>query len=205
MEYNFSLLKCRINSEIQHFPKPIRIFLFRVLLLAIIWKCLYVFFLFESKTLDTPLTDSVGQHSAWVLNHLYQTNHFYSKILETESLYEGQFIIGKASHIYFGNRLVMFIADPCNGLELFILYVIFIIAMPSSLKRKVLFVIGGLMIIHLVNIFRCSGLVALLLYYDEYFNIAHHYIFKMMVYMVIFFLWLWFCKNLTFKLINDEV
>lgn len=205
MEYNFSFLKSRINSEIQHFPKQVRVFLFRVLVLSIFWKCLYVFFLIEPKTLDTPLTDGVGQHSAWMLNQLYQSNQFYSKLLVTESQFEGQLIISKASHIYYRSRLVMFIADSCNGLELFILYIIFIIAMPSSLKRKVIFMIGGLMIIHLVNVFRCVGLVALLLYYDEYFNIAHHYIFKMMVYMVIFFLWVWFSKKVTFKLINDEV
>jgi exosortase/archaeosortase family protein len=68
----------------------------------------------------------------------------------------------------------MYIAHGCIGLELIVIYTIFIIALPSSLKRNVIFMIGGLIIIHLINVFRCVGLVALLLFYDEYFIIAHH-------------------------------
>ncbi|MES2240991.1 MAG: hypothetical protein V4497_12110 [Bacteroidota bacterium] len=202
MEYYFSTLKSQISSEIQHFPSAVRFFLLRILLLSILWKCLYVFLLSEPKALDEPLTEKVGQHSAWVLNQLYQSNQFYAKSLVTKNQFEGQVQIIKGSHIYFGESLVMCIGDACNGLELFVLYVVFLIALPASFKRKVIFIVGGLMIIHIVNIFRCVGLVAFLIYYDKYFNIAHHYIFKMMVYMVIFFLWVWFSKKVTFKLIT---
>lgn len=99
---------------------------------------------------------------------------------------------------------MLFIADPCNGLELLVLYLIFIIALPATLKRKLFFVVAGLLIIHFVNILRCVGLVALLIHYDEYFNIAHHYIFKMAVYFTIFLCWFWFAKGVQFKIVPNE-
>lgn len=200
MKSILSVLKSRIHLALQQFPKPIRIFLYRILLFSVIWKMAYLFFLFESKTLDEPLTNYVGKHSAWILNQLYQTDQFQSKLLRTESIFEGQILTGKAGHIYFGKRLVMFIADPCNGLELLVMYLIFILAMPASSLRKLLFIAVGLFIIHFVNLLRCIGLVAILLHYDQYFNIAHHYIFKMMVYISIFLLWVWFSMGINLKI-----
>ena len=204
MKNYVAALRRQINLEIQHFPRPIRVFILKVALLSILWKCLYVFILYEPRTFDEPLTDYVGKSSAWVLNQLYQSNTFTANLFLTKSLFEGQITISTASHIYFDKRLVMFIADACNGLELIVLYLLFIIALPATFKRKLLFTIGGLAIIYLVNVFRCVGLVALLIHYDEYFNIAHHYIFKMMVYFSIFLLWYWFAKGITFKTIQIE-
>jgi exosortase/archaeosortase family protein len=204
MKNYFKSIKNKINQELRHFPKPVRVFILKVVLFSLLWKCLYVFVLYEPRILDEPLTDYVGQNSAWVLNKLYHSDTFNAELLVTKSQFEGQTVIGKASHIYFNKRLVMFIADPCNGLELFVLYLIFIFALPATFKRKLFFVVAGLFIIHFVNILRCVGLVALLIHYDEYFNIAHHYIFKMAVYLSIFLCWFWFAKGVQFKMVTNE-
>ncbi len=200
MKEFFNRIQTKLHQELQHFPKPIRVFIFKVILISLLWKCLYVFALYESKILDEPLTEYVGQNSAWVLNKLSNSNLFNAKLLFTKSQFEGQILEGKSSHIFYGKRLVMFIADPCNGLELLVLYLIFIIALPATLQRKLFFAVVGVIIIHCVNIVRCVGLVALLLHYDEYFNIAHHYIFKMVVYMSIFLCWFWFAKGVQFNI-----
>jgi exosortase/archaeosortase family protein len=204
MKNYLNRIQTKFNQELQHFPKPVRVFILKVVVFSLLWKCLYVFVLYEPRILDEPLTDYVGQNSAWVLNKLYHSDTFNAELLVTKSQFEGQTVIGKASHIYFNKRLVMFIADGCNGLELFVLYLIFIFALPATFKRKLFFVVAGLFIIHFVNILRCVGLVALLIHYDEYFNIAHHYIFKMAVYLSIFFCWFWFAKGVQFKVVPNE-
>jgi exosortase/archaeosortase family protein len=204
MQNYYNNIKKQVSQEINHFPRPVRHFILKVILLALLWKLVYVFILYEPKTIDEPLTDFVGKNSAWVLNKLYGSDVFYSKLVWTENEFEGQIQIGKASQIYFDKRLVLFIANPCNGLELLVLYLIFIVALPATLKRKLFFVVAGLFIIHFVNILRCVGLVALLIHYDEYFNIAHHYIFKMAVYFTIFLCWFWFAKGVQFKTVPNE-
>ncbi|MEC5164605.1 exosortase/archaeosortase family protein [Flavobacterium sp. PL11] len=197
-------LKTIIVQELEHFPKSIRVFILKAALLSIFWQCLYNFVLYEPRTIDQPLTDFVGKSSAWVLNQLYQSDDFHAQFLITKNQIEGQSFVGKTSHIYFQERVVMRIADVCNGLQLLVLYLLFIIALPATLKRKLLFGFYGLVIIHLVNIFRCAGLVAILLHYNTYFDIAHHFIFKIMVYFSIFILWYYFAKGVTFKTVNVE-
>ena len=204
MKNYLNRIQTKFNQELQHFPKPVRVFILKVVLFSLLWKCLYVFVLYEPRILDEPLTDYVGQNSAWLLNKLNHSDLFNAKLLLTKSQFEGQTIISKTSHIYYDKRLVMFIADACNGLELFVLYLIFIFALPAPFKRKLFFVVAGLLIIHFVNVLRCVGLVALLIHYDEYFNIAHHYIFKMAVYMSIFLCWFWFAKGVQFKIVPNE-
>jgi len=204
MKNSVAILKTSLQKELEHFPRSIKVFIFKTALLSIFWQCLYNFVLYEPRTIDQPLTDFVGKSSAWVLNQLYQSDAFNAQFLEAKSQIEGQSFVGKTSHIYLQERVVMRIADVCNGLQLLVVYLLFIIALPASVKRKLLFGFYGLVIIHLVNIFRCVGLVTILLHYDTYFNIAHHFIFKIMVYFSIFIFWYYFATGVTFKTLNVE-
>jgi exosortase/archaeosortase family protein len=78
--------------------------------------------------------------------------------------------------------------------------------MPATIKRKVVYLIGGVFIIHIVNLLRCVGLSALLMHWDRYFDLAHHYIFKIMVYSTIFVLWVRYSNNLSvFKTTHEPV
>jgi hypothetical protein len=104
MKNYFNRIQNKFNQELQHFPKPVRVFILKVVLFSILWKCLYVFVLYEPRILDEPLTDYVGQNSAWVLNKLYHSDTFHAKLLFTKSEFEGQILIGKSSHIFYGKR-----------------------------------------------------------------------------------------------------
>ena len=187
----------RIKTNLDRFPPDIKIFLLRAFIFFISWKGLYLFLWQTPRTIDDPLTQMVGKHSAWMLNLLNNTDGFYEKRVMTSIMIEGERIEKPISQIYLGDRKVVGIADGCNGLELFVLYLGFILAMPASIMRKAFFSVGGLLIIYLANILRCVGLAELLLHIDQYFEIAHHYIFKMVIYATIFFLWVWFSKKIT--------
>jgi len=189
----------RIKDVRDAFPPAVRQFLVRALLLFIAWKALYLFLWQTPRTLDEPLTRSVGRQTTWVLNFLNGTDQFREREIYKTTYIEGERIQSPMSHVYLGDRRVIGIADSCNGLELFILYIGFILAMPAYWKRKLIYGTVGLLIVHVVNILRCVGLGALMLGMDEYFELAHHYIFKMFIYGTIFLLWVRFSRNIVLK------
>jgi exosortase/archaeosortase family protein len=156
--------------------------------------------------LDGPLTNTVGSQSVWILNQVYQTKGFKATPVVAVTRMEGDYQIAKVSKIDKDGKHLLNIADDCNGLELFILYIGFILSMPATIKRKVVYLIGGVFIIHIVNLLRCVGLSALLMHWDRYFDLAHHYIFKIMVYSTIFVLWVRYSNNLSvFKTSHEPV
>jgi|1048.fasta_scaffold00872_7 exosortase family protein XrtF len=192
------------KKAFEQFPPQVRIFLLRGLVLFALWKFVYLFFWAQPRTLDGPLTNTVGNQSVWILNQVYQTNGFKATPVVAVTRMEGEYQIAKVSKIEKDRKHLLNIADDCNGLELFILYIGFILSMPASIKRKLIYLIGGVFIIHLVNLLRCVGLSALLMHWDRYFDLAHHYIFKIMVYSTIFVLWVRFSNNLSVFKTNHE-
>lgn len=179
---------------------PVRDFFYRAFLLFVIWKTIYLVVLLPNRLLDGPLTNLVGSQTVSILNFSHQTNAFSAFPFVSKKFFEGQSIESDVSRITFNNRKVMHIADGCNGLELFVLYIGFILLLPSSKKRKVLYILSGVIIIHLANLLRCAGLATIEIYIQSYFEFAHHYVFKIIIYGTIFLLWMRYARKLSFKI-----
>lgn len=194
----------KLKSTLADFPPQIKTFLIRSFILFVVWKGLYLLLWSEKRTLDDPLTQMVAKHSVWVLNQITPGNQFTAKPMIAMKNFEGEIQVSRVSRIERNGKPIMNIADECNGLELFILYFGFLLAMPAKIKRKIWFGFSGIFIIHAVNVIRCVGLGLLLMNWDTYFDIAHHYIFKIMVYSTIFILWVIFSKNLSFTNSKNE-
>jgi exosortase family protein XrtF len=188
----------RFFDSLSTIPKPIRSFLQRALLIVIVWKVLYLGFWAYPRTLDAPLTNLVGEHSAWMLNQLTGSSEYSARPYIYDIPFEGEIQVSPVSRIDKNGEKILHIADGCNGLELFVLYVGFLLAMPASARRKLLFIVAGMAIIHAVNVLRCAGLCILIQRWREHFDLAHHYIFKVMIYSVIFLLWVKFSQKITF-------
>ena len=176
-------------------PISVRNFLGLALTIAISWKFIYHVFLMNPRTLDGPLTNHVGNSSAFLLNQFSGMHQFTALNCIDTSYMEGQIQMSCVSKIVHNNHKVLHIADGCNGLELIILYAGFIFCFPSSKKRKLFFVLAGLTLIDALNILRCSCLGFIKEYYHPYFTISHHFIFKAIVYALIVFLWVQFTKS----------
>jgi exosortase family protein XrtF len=187
----------RIRSSIEQFPAPVKSFLVRALILFLVWKFLYMFFWQEKGTLDDPLTELAAHQTAWVLNLLTEGDEFTVREVNWTRVIEGEPIPTNDIGIFRNEKRIMLISHSCNGLELFILYIGFIIAMPASFSRKLLFSLGGLVIIHVANIIRCVGLGFLVMHWRQFFDVAHHYVFKIVVYGTIFLLWVWYSKKIS--------
>lgn len=189
----------RVTASFSSIPKPVQSFLLRGLIVFIVWKVVYLGFFSVSRTLDRPLTNLVGEHSVWLLNQTSRSNEYLAKEMLHVTNFEGEIQVAPVSRIDKNGKKLLHIADVCNGLELFVLYVGFILAMPAPWARKLLFIPLGMVIIHVVNILRCAGLCVLITSWKEHFDLAHHYIFKMVIYGVIFALWVKFSTGINFQ------
>ncbi len=86
----------------------------------------------------------------------------------------------------------------CNGLEAFLIYLAAIIAFPSSMRLKLFGVIGGFVVLQLLNVFRIAGLGLSGVYLEKYFYIIHTYVAQgiMIVFaLIIYLIWLHYASE----------
>ena len=192
-----------LKSLQKDIPLPIRLFLGKALLLFIIWKVIYSGFLYDSQYLDHPLTTHVAKASTYLLNNLGGMSDFSTERENTSFIFEGGETVNEISAIYHYDYISLYIANACNGLEVFVLYIGFIICMPSSFWRKTKYIILGILLLDVINILRCVGLIYLKEYFDVYFDFAHHYLFKAAVYTATLIIWGYFARKIHLK--NETV
>ncbi len=199
---SFRKLSNFYKSLVQDVSGPVKTFLYRAFLIFFFWKLVYLFLLLPQRLIDGPLTNSVGKQTVLLLNFSHQRDQFSARPYLSRKFFEGQLVESTVSRIEFTGRKVMHIADGCNGLELFVLYIGFILLLPSSIWRKIKYLLLGILIIHVANLLRCAGLATIVIYIQSYFEFAHHYVFKMIIYGTIFLLWMKYASKLSLKIVQ---
>jgi exosortase/archaeosortase family protein len=176
-------------------PKPVRLFFLKGCVVFIVWKSLYLFFLLPNRVLDGPLTYAVGKGTIRALNFITFSHNFSAEKGVLEHNEFGTIRIEPIMQIDAQNRKALAVADACNGLELIVLYLGFIVCFPSGISRKSVFSVAGIALIYICNVLRCSSLVLIYLRYPAYLSFSHHYVFTFLVYAFIFYLWYVFTKK----------
>ena len=166
----------QINSKLKSF-------LIKMIVIITIWKVLYQFVLKPIRFPDKYLTDLLTGGVVWLSNFIHLAPSSFSWI---KNIYNSPTLNG----IILNNYPVLLVEDTCNGLELMLIYIGIILMIPqNSALRKTTFIIGGIFILFLANIFRCTALLWLQLYHKTYFEFNHHYVFTLFIYLIIFGLW----------------
>ncbi|OBQ56994.1 archaeosortase/exosortase family protein [Tamlana sp. s12] len=189
----------KLNSIKNEIPLPIRLFLGRALLFYIIWEILYSLFIYDSTYLDRALTSHVGEASVSLLNNLGNMSGFVATDNLDITTNEGENISRFYTTISHHGNSILNIANVCNGLTLMALYIGFITCIPANFWRKLKYIILGIIIIDFINILRCVGLIYLREYFHVYFDFAHHYLFKAIVYTSTFLIWTIFTRKINLK------
>ena len=84
------------------------------------------------------------------------------------------------------------IGAPCDGVALFALFAIFILAFPGPISRKAWFIPAGIALLHLANIGRVVILTRIQATSPEWLEFNHDYTFTVLIYGLVFALWyLW--------------
>ena len=160
--------------------------------LYIVWLLTDEYFLKDNSGINRFLSENLAVFSNGLL-------HLFNYASTTEFL--DQFVI-----ISFSSTRGVWIGEPCNGLKLFALFTIFIIAFPGNWKGKLWFIPLGILIIHIANIIRVAILAIIELKAPEYLNLNHDYTFTILVWSIIFALWYFWVKRFgEIKKANVEV
>ncbi len=77
----------------------------------------------------------------------------------------------------------------CDGLSLFLLFAVFIVAFPGKLLMKVGYTVVGCLLIHLLNSIRITALAIIHVKQPELLHFHHTYTFTLFIYGCIFLLW----------------
>lgn len=194
-------------------PPEVLKFLWKALALFISWKLLYSFVLSPRDMPDAFLTRQLGNGTALSLNWFYATDDFsarhtvrYEKYGKDSLLLTTTMVQCKDCNMDDGRKIVnvLGIFRACNGLELMILYAGFILCFTGSYKRKMLYIVGGILGLYVLNVFRCMVLGFVVLEHHKHFDIAHKYFFNTIVYALTFLLWVFYVKGLPKSEEKDE-
>lgn len=111
------------------------------------------------------------------------------KLLDTEWAY-AKYPDEASVLIYKGDESAVSVFEGCNGVNLAILFVAFIIAFGGSAKAMAVYIPLGLLFIHLSNILRI-GLLSLISMQknEQAFYFFHKFGFTGIIYGAVFFLW----------------
>lgn len=94
---------------------------------------------------------------------------------------------------YFGVTLVI-LMEGCNAVSVMILFVAFLVAFKGPLKNYLWFVPSGILLLYLANIVRIYLIGMIVLYYPNYVDMAHDYVFPGVIYGTTFLLWVVWVK-----------
>jgi exosortase/archaeosortase family protein len=158
-----------------------RIFLFRSSLIILLYMIVQYTPLFD--LLNFKLTTFISMCSRWFL-----INTFAESMIEN-------FWNGRRWVISNGGQS-LHIGNQCNGYGLIIMYCGFIMStMHYAFSRKFIFLMAGSVLIVFFNIVRVVLLFVLKNSFPTSFDLFHHYIFQISVYLLIFGLWFYFLKS----------
>ena len=163
-----------------------KIFLLKLALFIISWETLYIFVLKPKRIPDSLLTE-------WLTIAVTKTINLFLHISSPVTWIKDP--VNDACLVQLHNRTILMIFDDCNGLDLFIIYIAFIVLLPYPAKRKLMFSIGGLIAIFIGNIIRCVSLYWVYVHFRGMFDFNHHYVFTIIMYLIIFYGWVLYTKT----------
>lgn len=99
--------------------------------------------------------------------------------------------------IYVKGTPGLFLGDSCNGISLFALFSIFVIAFPGKILSKLVFIPAGIVLIHFLNVFRVVALAVIETYSYEWTEFNHTYTFTILIYAAIFGMWLFWINKFS--------
>jgi exosortase family protein XrtF len=159
--------------------RVIILFLAKFIGLYLVLNTMYGFWIESYRPAADPLTRVVTVQSVWLI-----------------SLFEEDISIGTKPGpnipVVQADRVIIEVFEGCNGLNVMIVFLCFVVAFSGTLKKTTIFCIAGILVIYLMNLFRVSMLFFVSKYYHEALYFFHKYAFTGGLYAAVFVMWyLW--------------
>lgn len=161
----------------------------------ILLSLLYGGFLSFSKGGDSApdvITQRVAQQSHALLHSL----GYRSEVIANKEL--------PSMHLWVEGTQVGTIIEGCNSLSIIILFVSFVVAFSAPLKKTVVFLFAGAVLIYAFNLVRIAILAIALYQYPHYQDFLHTIVFPGIIYGLVFVLWVIWVKYVTKFKINES-
>jgi len=107
----------------------------------------------------------------------------FTPIIDTST----DFIITSVEGNYLNHGV--WIGEPCNGVKIFGLFSIFILAFQGKWYHKLWYIPVGILILHLANAIRIAILTIISAENPEILDFNHNITFQVLVYSIVFGLW----------------
>jgi len=171
MENNFSLRQF----------KPALLFIGKFLGIYVVGSLLYGMFITHYEPTADPATIQVGFQTTAILNWI--TPNTTCALHPTDPT------------VLISNQTpILEVFEGCNGLNVMIVFVAFVIAFGPLNKKLIWFIPTGLLSIHLANLLRIGLLFYVSRNYHHQLYFLHKYFFTAFIYAVVFALWFYWFK-----------
>lgn len=161
-------------------PPQVRSFLLKALVIFVAWQLLYSFVLAPIRVPDRQLTNITAYSTAKLLSVFYNN---------VAAIYSHSNTV-RSAIITINGRGMLGILDPCNGLDIYVLYIAFLFCFPGTMRRRLTFILAGIPYIYIINTIRCALIGWLNIAHRGWVDISHHYIFTAAVYLLVFYFWI---------------
>ncbi|MDX5324835.1 MAG: exosortase family protein XrtF [Bacteroidota bacterium] len=179
--------------------KPTLVFLLKFAIIFGVGSWAYGAFIGHYNSMEPPqpdpVTAEVAYETADVMTFMgYEILTYRSK----ENPYVQIYHKGK-----MGGSISVY--EGCNGINIMILFVAFVVAFGGSGKDGLWFIPVGLVSIHIFNIIRLVSLSVVGLYSESAFHFLHKYAFTAVIYAFVLILWYLWVKRYMAKQKRKDV
>lgn len=151
----------------------------RFLLLALgtylLWYVAYEYHIKPETGLDEWVISHIVEHAKVALNS-------FGFVLRQEADMAW-------NHIAIEGSAGVLIGAPCDGIILFVIFSIFVLAFPGPIRHKLWYLPLGILSIHLVNVLRVVALAWIVSVNESWLAFNHDYTFTILTYAWVFLLW----------------
>jgi exosortase family protein XrtF len=165
--------------QLKVFQNPLTRFILLSTGIYLGWYVFYEFYLHAHTRFDKVVIDTLVKWAEGTLQLLgYQTTDYSS----ADVLFR--------EHIGIVGSNGVTIGAPCDGVVLYALFIVFVIAFPGPLKHKFWYVPLGAISVFYLNVLRIVALAIIMSINENWLAFNHDYTFTILVYAYVFALWM---------------
>lgn len=180
------MLKIRRLKNIFNQYQPFFTFLIKFILFYVVFTFIYKLYL-NQYDLQKNEVDGITQSVASQTKQFMLLFDSHIEVIKHES--------EPAIKMLFHSKYVARIIEGCNAISIMILFASFVFAFSSQWKKTAIYILFGIVLIHILNIIRITILSFSLYYFPEEEELLHGTFFPLFIYGVVFILWiLWVTK-----------
>lgn len=150
--------------------------------LYIVLNTIYGFFVEHYYPTCDPFTKQVANHIVWLLSF------FEPAVTAFPSSFNEYIAIANK------NDNIIYFFEGCNGLNVMIVYISFLVAFRGPWRLFLKYVVMGLIGIHLLNLLRVAMLYGVAIHFPTQLYFFHKYLFTGIIYVIVFVFWFYWIK-----------